>query len=248
MNTFKEEEKGFLEGLFNKYITSNDSSYLRLMRELMIKKCKPYIKEGAYALELGCEIGYMTSLISSLVAYLDVLDGSKSFIVEAKKRNLKNVVFYNMLFEELSVKNKYDCIFMSHVVEHLIDPKYVLEKVKDALVPGGFVFIAVPNGRALSRQLAKSMGLIDDLYALTPNDIRGGHRRIYDMVSIEEEVVLAGLEIREISGVLVKPFCDIQMDFLIDTGFLKQEHLTGMMKLGTSYSDICGDIFVCATK
>lgn len=244
----KEKETQFLENLFENYITSNDSSYLRLMRKLMIRKCEPYIPEKAVALELGCEIGYMTSLISPLVKHLDVIEGSESFIKEAEKRNLPNVVFGHALFEELFIKDYYDCVFLSHVVEHLVDPQDVLSKVRASLKNGGWIFVTVPNAYALSRQLAQAMGIVDNVFGLTPNDVRGGHRRVYDKIGIMKEIEDADFELVDVSGVLLKPFCDIQMDKLIDDGFLKKEHLEGLLKLGESYAGLCGDIFVAARK
>ena len=86
-------EKEFLNCLFENYITSDDSPYLRNMRNLEIKECSKYMKPGGIALELGCEIGYMTSLISPLVKHLDVVEGSVKFIIEAKKRKLQTSGF-----------------------------------------------------------------------------------------------------------------------------------------------------------
>ena len=247
MNTLSSETK-FLESLFENYIKSSDSSYLRLMRELMIRKCVPYIPKNAIAVEFGCEIGYMTSLISPLVKHLDVIEGSESFMKEAKKRNLENVDFHLQLFEEFDAQDKYDCAFASHVIEHLIDPQAVLKAILKGLKPGGCLFITVPNARAASRQLAQRMGLLDDLYALTPNDVRGGHRRVYNKDQIWVHVELSGFTVVETSGILFKPFCDFQMDYLIDSGFLQTEHLEGLYELGKDFKSLCGDIFICAQK
>ena len=242
------DEKQFLENLYGNYIKSSDSSYLRLMRELMIRQCLPYIPQNAGAVEFGCEIGYMTSLISPLVKRLDVIEGSASFIKEAKKRKLKNVKFYLQLFEEFSAYDKYDCAFASHVIEHLLDPQAVLKNILSGLKTGGYLFITIPNGETASRQLAKKMRFLNDLYALTPNDVRGGHRRVYNMESIYKEILNAGFKAVEISGILFKPFCDFQMDHLIDTGFLQKEHLEGLHELGKDFARLCGDIFICAQK
>ena len=171
-------EKEFLEGLFENYITSDDSKYLRYMRKVIMDRCLKWMKPGGVAMELGCEIGYMTSLIAPHVKTLDVIEGSEGFIREAKKRNIENAVFYNKLFEEVEAENQYDYVFASHVVEHLIDPQETLEVMYKALKPGGYIFVTVPNALAASRQLAVKMNLFDSLYDMTPNDIRGGHRRV----------------------------------------------------------------------
>ena len=204
--------------------------------------------EGGTAMELGCEIGYMTSLIAPNVKILDVIEGSPSFIAEASKRNIKNAVFFNKLFEEVTDENRYDYIFASHVVEHLENPNATLEKMYQALKPGGYIFVTVPNALAASRQLALKMDLLQDHYALTENDIRGGHRRVYNPETIGDEVRKAGFDVVELSGLLFKPFADFQMDELLNTGFLTSDHMNGLMDLGKDYPELCGAIFVCGKK
>ena len=242
------DEKKFLEDLFDNYITSDDSPYLRNMRELEIKECKKHmLAQNAAALELGCEVGYMTSMISPLVAELDVVEGSTKFCEEAKKRNLPNTTFYNCLFEDYRPKRSYDYIFMSHVLEHLQDPQQVLRKVRSWLKPDGKLFVIVPNGNAASRRLAQAMGLLDDRFALTPNDIRGGHRRVYYLCSFADELRAAGFKF-DVKGLLFKPFADFQMDTLLTQSFLTQQHMDGLAKLGESYTDLCGALMAVCTR
>ena len=50
------------------------------------------------------------------------------------------------------------------------------------------------------RQLAVKMGLHDNIYEMTPNDIRCGHRRVYDFSSISEEVENADFRIVATEG------------------------------------------------
>ena len=88
--------------------------------------------DATVAMELGCEVGYMSSLISPHVKSLDIIEGSPSFIEEASKRKLKNVVFHNMLFEQVNKENHYDYIFASHVIEHLTDPVDTLKIMNKA--------------------------------------------------------------------------------------------------------------------
>ena len=68
------------------------------------------------------------------------------------------------------------------------------------------------------------------------------------MESIYKEVLNAGFRVVEISGILFKPFCDFQMDYLIDSGFLQTKHLEGLYELGKDFKSLCGDIFICAQK
>lgn len=236
------DEKVMLEKYATNYITSDDSSQQRLMRHLEIKVASQYIKSGK-ALELGCEIGYMSELIAPLVDQLDIVDASQFFLDRTKARSIPNARYFCSLFEEYKPDCSYDFVFASHVLEHLIDVQDVLEMVKSSLGPEGLLFVAVPNARALSRQLARHMGLISNLYDLTPNDLRGGHRRVYDQVTLRRELELAGFEFVVQGGIFFKPFADFQMDRLIDTGILGEQQLQGLYNLGNQYPDMCADVY-----
>jgi 2-polyprenyl-3-methyl-5-hydroxy-6-metoxy-1,4-benzoquinol methylase len=239
------KEKKMLSVLAEEYVTTDNSSQTRLMRELMIRTFKPFIHSG-YALELGCEVGYMSERIASLVDHLDIVDGSEKFLQDVKKRNIANAESFFSLFEEFLPQRTYDYVFASHVLEHLMDVAVVLKMVKSALKESGYFFVTVPNARALSRQLARHMGLIGTLYDLTPNDLRGGHRRVYDTVLLTRDLESAGFEIIAQGGILFKPFADFQMDKLIDCGVLGTPQCEGLYKLGHEYPDMCADIYAIA--
>lgn len=238
-------EKQLLEEYAENYITSDDSSQQRLMRNLEIRVIKPYINRGC-ALELGCEIGYMSELISPLVDQLDIVDASELFLKKTESRGIQNAKYICSLFENFKSEKKYNLVFASHVLEHLLDVKSVLEMVKTVLSPDGFLFVAVPNARALSRQLARHMGLIDSLYDLTQNDLRGGHRRVYDRVLLNKELDSAGFEIVAQGGILFKLLSDFQLDKMIDLGILGEEQLEGLYQMGFEYPDMCADVFAIA--
>jgi 2-polyprenyl-3-methyl-5-hydroxy-6-metoxy-1,4-benzoquinol methylase len=241
------KEKNFIESLVPDYITSDISSQTRLMRDLMIRTFKPYIN-GGKSLELGSEIGFMSERIASLVEHLDIVDGSEEFLNQVKKRNIPNASYFCSLFEEFKPKSEYDYVFASHILEHLTDVSVVLQMVKSALKQNGFLFVTVPNARAISRQLARHMGLFETLYSLTPNDIKGGHRRVYDRVHLIRDLESAGFEVISQGGIFFKPFADFQMDKLIDSGIIGEPQCEGLYRLGMEYPDMCADIFAICRK
>jgi len=240
-----ETEKALLDNYAANYITSDDSSQQRLMRHLEIRVFSQYMNRG-HALELGCEIGYMSELLSPLVDQLDIVDASELFIKKTKARSIPNSRYFCSLFEEFQADCAYNSVFASHVLEHLIDVQQVLKMVRRSLAPKGLLFVAVPNARALSRQLARQMGLLDSLYDLTPNDLRGGHRRVYDQVTLRRELELAGFHIVVQGGIFFKPFADFQMDRLIDTKILGEPQLEGLYNLGYEYPEMCADVYAVA--
>ena len=242
-----DDEKLFLDRVYSTY-TVDESSQTRVMRELVVRTFAPHIR-GGVALELGCSDGYMTEMLASRVDHLDVVDGSRSFLAEAEKRGLPNVAYTYSLFEQFETSTKYDYVFASFIFEHVLDPQLVFAMIRRVLKPDGRLFLVVPNARALSRQLALHMGLIEDLKALTENDLVNGHRRVYDRVFLNREIRTAGFEPIVEGGLMLKILADFQLDRLIDDEFLQQPQIDGLYKLGFEYPDLCGALFsICALK
>lgn len=245
-----QDESIFLDKVFNTY-TVDHSLQTKVMRELIIRTFYPFLKKGR-ALELGCSDGYMSSMLAGYVNSLDVVDGSDLFLQKAQERvkrdNLKNITFHKALFEEFETESKYDFIIASYILEHVLDPFDVLRMANNALNDDGLLFIVVPNANALSRQLAMHMGLYDNLKVLTENDMKHGHRRVYDRTSLNLVVEKSGFKTISQGGLMLKILADFQMDKLIEDGILGQEQIDGLYKLGLEYPDLCNSLFSICKK
>jgi SAM-dependent methyltransferase len=57
------------------------------------------------------------------------------------------------LAEASDVPEKVDCLFASHVLEHLVDPKVLWKTACDVLKPDGVVVLFVPNGEPIRERL-----------------------------------------------------------------------------------------------
>jgi len=244
---FIQSEKQFLDKVYHTY-TVDTSAQTMAMRKLIMRTFTPYLR-GGRALELGCSDGFMTEMIAGHVDHLDVVDGSELFLAEAGKRDLSNVSFIHSLFEEFEADTKYDYVIASYILEHVFDPVAVMKMARSVLKPDGLLLLLVPNARALSRQLAVHMGLLNGLKELTPNDHNHGHRRVYDRVDFDRDIAAAGFENVSQGGVMLKILADFQMDKLIDDGTLQEAQLDGLYKLGLEYPDLCGSLFsVCRIR
>lgn len=244
------KERAFLDQVSQTY-TNSTSPQAKTMKRLIMRTFDPFMTfPDALGLEMGCSDAYMTQLLADRVPSLDVVDGSKKFIDEAVAGNSKsNVNFYYSLFEEFSAPEnlrKYDYVFACYILEHVVDVGLVLEVVKSLLKPGGLLFVVVPNGRAISRQLALEMGLLSDLYALTENDHRFGHRRVFDLHSLLTALRKQDLSVISSGGIMFKFLADFQMDALMNQKILNQSHIDGLYRLGLMYPDLAGGIYaVC---
>jgi 2-polyprenyl-3-methyl-5-hydroxy-6-metoxy-1,4-benzoquinol methylase len=240
------KESEFIDEVSHTYTC--DGPLSQVMRRLTLRTFAPWMN-GGRALEMGCADGVLTELISQQVDHLDVVDGAREFLKKAQQRELANVRFIYSLFEEFEPDQQYDYAFVTFVLEHVQSPVAILERVRVALKPQGRLFVVVPNARALSRQLARRMGLLRELAELTPNDRDHGHRRVYDRESLNRDLQAAGFEPVSQGGLFLKLLADFQMDELIHRKILRQDHFEGLYQLGLEYPDLCGALFaVCIPK
>ncbi|MFV9875364.1 MAG: class I SAM-dependent methyltransferase [Rickettsiales endosymbiont of Dermacentor nuttalli] len=244
-NTALVNEKRHLSSLIDVYSKGNDQEKINaVIRSLGARTFFPFISDKqAVALELGCSNGFMANLIAEKIQAVHVLEGVHELIIEVEKDAKSNVKFIHTLFEEFNSDQKYDYVFALFVLEHVFDVQEVLNMVKRVLKPGGILFITVPNARALSRQFARHMGIIQDLKELTENDVCFGHRRVYDRCTLNEELNQAGFSQIMQGGLLLKILADFQLNELLNNGFLSENHIDALYKLGLEYPDLCGSLF-----
>ncbi|HET6458486.1 MAG TPA: class I SAM-dependent methyltransferase [Nitrosopumilaceae archaeon] len=105
---------------------------------------KPYLKDKKF-LEIGSGEGFVLELFEN--------KGFDVFGIEPSKDNLEIITgklkwgsCKTGFAEDLpQFDKKFDVIFMSHVLEHVIDCRDVLSKLKNGLSLDGTLFIEVPN-------------------------------------------------------------------------------------------------------
>jgi SAM-dependent methyltransferase len=241
------DEKAFLDAVQATY--AHGSPQDRAIRGLIVRTFRPWLQPGMRVLQLGYSEGIDTGLVQDMVAQLDVVEGAAGFAGAARDAARDGAQVFECLFEDFTLPpgaQPYDAVIASYVLEHVQQVDEVLAMVRRVLVPGGKLLVAVPNARALSRQLARHMGLIDDLTTLTENDHRHGHRRVYDRVSLNRDLERAGFLPIAQGGVMLKPLADFQMDHLFETGILGDAQVDGLYRLGLEYPDLCGTLYaVC---
>lgn len=207
---------------------------------------------GNSVLELGCGIGQFTPMLYEKFERVVAVDACPENIEIARKTTSdKRHAFYVAKAEEFSVDERFDTILLVMLLEHVDDPVAVLKNAKNLLKDDGRIIIQVPNANSFNRQIAKHMGLIEDLHELPLEQVeKYGHKRVYDMAMLVGHVEEAGLTPILSGGLVFKPFTNSQMQ-LICEGYdeeWKTKFLDALNKLGERFPTECAAIYVAATK
>jgi ubiquinone/menaquinone biosynthesis C-methylase UbiE len=190
-----------------------------------VDRMLPWI-HGPDVLELGFGDDQWTGKILDRFGRTHVVDASRQLLDVAREKYDPKLVAYHSLFENFCPDKAFDTIVASYVLEHVEDPVHIMTRAAGWLKPEGHLLIIVPHANSLHRQLAVCMGLQPSTDALGQTDRQMGHRRVYTIARMEEDIRQAGLVIVRRQGSLLKPLPQGML-----TGF-SAAMLEGFMKLG----------------
>lgn len=225
----------------------DDGPFDRCMRSFMMRSLEPFLIKGK-ALEMGCFNGLFTQQLSNNYEDLTVIDAVPTFLNHAHHLLGSRIKTICTLFETYETDERYDAIFIVHVLEHLQDPVLVLNKARDLLTPLGRIYLIVPNGTAASRQIAVKMGVLPRHDSLSIADIKHGHRRIYFLDSLVREALDAKLRILHTGGIFFKPLANFQFDRLMGGELISDSFMEGCYLLGKEHPTLCASIFSVCTR
>jgi 2-polyprenyl-3-methyl-5-hydroxy-6-metoxy-1,4-benzoquinol methylase len=106
--------------------------------------CKPFFENRKSIFEIGAGAGHASVWFEEEGFDVTGIEPDSRNVEEINKiLNIgKCIVGY---VEEINLEKKFDIIWMSHVLEHLIRPDLFLENIKKNLKSDGIFFIEVPN-------------------------------------------------------------------------------------------------------
>ncbi len=217
------------------------------MHRYMLRTFEEYMMPGN-ALELGCYHGHFTKLLCDRFPEVDVVEASQECIAEATLAVAGAARFHHARFEAFEPERRYDNIFLVHTLEHLDDRVGTLNRISGWLSDTGRLFVATPNARAGSRQIAVKMGLITHNAAVTPAEQAHGHRVTYTLDSLGADIAAAGLHARWHGGVFFKGLANFQIDAALKAGIISAAYLDGCFELGQQHADLCSSIYYVCGK
>ena len=129
---------------FDSIYSDNESKFLHSKWQSQMEFCKHNLGDKKSLFEIGAGKGQNLYFFKSR--------GFDVFGLEPDKNNVDKInnllgsgLCVNGYAETFQTDKKFDIVWMSHVLEHVIDPKIVFKKVYDILNHGGLFFVEVPN-------------------------------------------------------------------------------------------------------
>jgi len=156
------------------------------------KHFKPFLnfvkkyKINGKGLDVGCGAGHLMILLSKLGIKSEGIDITQKLIKSMKKEGY--AVYCGELNSKVLKNKKYDLITANQVLEHIIDPEFLVKDINGLLKKEGYVILAVPY-----------------VYGLIPNILRtkwyglgyGQHLNFFSKKSLKILFERNGFEIKE---------------------------------------------------
>lgn len=148
-----------------------------------VSYCKKYLSEKKSILEIGVGGGQSIFWFDEInYRVLGIEPDSRN--VDLINKKLKNSKVVNGFIEEMNLEEKFDFIWMSHVLEHLVRPDIFLEKIAKNLKDDGIFFIEVPSSQH-PKTLESSIMSNPHVYHFTKQSLIKLVEKNYDIISCD---------------------------------------------------------------
>jgi SAM-dependent methyltransferase len=159
MNTAPSDaERRRVEAYYDRFLNQWDSERFDVRSQERMDLTRPMMASGGTLLVVGVGGGHEPRMFRQWGYRVTVLDVSPLGIEKAREMGFEGILAN---LETDDVPGRYDQITCLEVLEHLRDPEVALRKLRDALAPGGHLFIGLPNEFHVVRRLQVLVGRPD---------------------------------------------------------------------------------------
>jgi trans-aconitate methyltransferase len=113
-------------------------------------------QKGEHILDIGCGTGHLTAQIADSGARVAGVDRSHE-MVNAARKAYPDLQFEVADARDLQFRNEFDAVFSNAVLHWIREPERVIQRVEDALRPGGR-FVAEFGGKGNIRRMQEVFG------------------------------------------------------------------------------------------
>jgi len=109
---------------------------------------KNYITIKSRIIEIGCGNGENLAMLKSK-GFNNLIGLDPSLECSRELQKIYGIKFFNQSLSKFAIefndKEKFDCVILSHVLEHFVEPDKSLRTIANIIKPEGIIYILVPH-------------------------------------------------------------------------------------------------------
>jgi len=229
------------------YLKDNEEGFEFFQVKYRRKKVLEIMEKYSHKriLEISCGLEpYFTFMDSNSYEEYTVIEPNEIFYKNAvslasenKKIQCINMPFY---YDEKLKNKNFDFIICSGLLPEIPDPQKLLEDIKKISNKDTVIHINTPNANSFHRLLAKEMGIINDLTALSQRNIRMQLNYVLTPNDFKDLIITAGFRILDSGSYFLKPFTHDQMYSMMKNNIINENVLDGLYTINDTLSSRCG--------
>lgn len=180
------------------------------------RRIRRWFRPGDRVLEFGCATGLMTARFAERDVTIHALERSEGYVERARSRALPRTTIHHGSIFAWTPPGRFEHIVAANLINELEQPAAFLAHCREHLAPGGLLHLTANNPRSLHRLVAREMGLLDDLHAVSGRGARFPSTPLFAAEEIEDMAREAGLICLHRDGIVVKPLTNGQLAELPD--------------------------------
>lgn len=148
---------------------------------------------GQSVLDLGCGTGMLAAALIEPSRTILGIELDKSDVIEARARGIEVIAGNVEEAVGLTSGKKFDVVIAADILEHLANPRNLLENFTDLLSgPNGYAVISIPNVANLTVRIQLLFGKFN---YTSRGILDNTHLRFFTKASLTELLIESGLEI-----------------------------------------------------
>ena len=189
------------KGSYNVTYSHEEIRWIKLRAELICLQICKFIptRSGSGLLDVGCGEGWLMQIMSNRGWPVRGVDFSSTGIQQQNPKMAEHLDQGNV-FEKLQTythaDEKFDAIVLCNVLEHVADPEWLLELLKELVTSDGIVVLMVPDDfSALHDYLIENKLISREFWLAYPD-----HLSYFNSQSMRNFLVDKGYELRHVFG------------------------------------------------
>jgi SAM-dependent methyltransferase len=222
-------------------------SHMVLCRRRQILECLTTIPHQ-HVLEVSCGLEPLVQHVDEWKTW-DIVEPAPEFASRARALITagKQLTVHEATIESAAptlAGRHFDFICVSGLLHEVVDPVPILEAVRGLCGNDSIVHVNVPNARSLHNRIGVLMGVIPDVFTLSPLAHRLQRNRSFDLEALASLVRQSGFEVISSGSYFLKPFTHEQMQKMLDLGIIDRHVLDALYEVNRDLDGLGAEIHV----